>query len=78
MTTQKHPDLPTPDDIATATAVHQSLLHAAQRAPSIQALATYIGFGSVTFKIQDHRVIRTIVETSGKTPATSHIRSASP
>jgi hypothetical protein len=71
MIANTHPALPTPDDIATATEVRQRLIQAACKAAPIQALAAYIGFGCITFKIQDHRVIRVLVETSQKTPATS-------
>jgi hypothetical protein len=66
-----NPDLPSPKEIAIATAVRQCPLHAAQNSAPIQALVAFIGFGSVTFKTQDHRIIRALVETSEKARGTS-------
>jgi hypothetical protein len=59
-------DLPGPEEIIIARGVRQRLLRAARNTAPIQALARLIGFGTVAFKIQDHTVVRAVVETSEK------------
>jgi hypothetical protein len=69
--TTQHPVLPGPDQITLAREVREHLIRAAQTTAAIRALAHLIGYGTVTFKVQDHRIVRAVIESSEKVRAAS-------
>ena len=71
MPTTQHPVLPGRDQITLAREVRERLIRAAQATAPIRALARLIGYGTITFKVQDHRVVRAVIESSEKVRAAS-------